>query len=172
MVRPVSLGVAGGCGDGVSFWRQQHARVSGDVPQQHGAEVAQSDTGFTPSRSKQRPVACATGANPVVAMATSRRSVVATFRFLHRLNMALYPRTIHFYCPRRRSHCLVRLPPVPLALAFRRLFWRCQQVYSDRLTDAGECGRQLSQSLVVAKFQIQQRSVVPNHPVECHCVID
>ena len=81
----------------------------------------------------------------------------------------LNPRRIHYHCPRRRNHCLVRLAP---ALAFRRLFWRCQQVYPDRLTDAGERDSQLPQRFMVAKFQIQQRSVVPNHPVECHSVID
>lgn len=87
-VRPVSFGTDGSGGGGSSFWRQQQARDSAVTPQQHDNEVAQAKVGFTPSRSMHGPLACATGVNPVAAMATSSRSVVATFRFLCRRNMA------------------------------------------------------------------------------------
>lgn len=84
MVRPMPWGAAAGWGNGASFLRQQHARVSEEFPQQHGAPGEQSAAGCKSICSVH---ACVTGAIQPATMATNVTSVVAAFTFLHGLSM-------------------------------------------------------------------------------------
>ena len=138
IVRSESFGAVSGGGGGFLSRRQQQVRDSAVAPQQH-RPAAQVRFSFTPSRSRQRPLARVTGANPVVTMATTNGSVVTNFSGLRSLNMAsIRGQSIH--CPSPRSDC-----PERIASALRqRRFWRWRQIDADCLTNPRESSRQLS----------------------------
>ena len=139
IVRSESFGAVSGGGGGFLSRRQQQVRDSAVPAQQHRPAVAQVRFSFTPSRSRQGPLARVTGANPVVTMATTNGSVVTNFSGLRSLNMAsIRGQSIH--CPSPPNDCPERIE----STLGQRRFRRWQKIDADCLTNPREGSRQLS----------------------------